>query len=175
MVTRKRHRALGRKNRKNFVAIPFNGSLALLTLADDALIKTTIKNNPFGEDIWVISIDLTVTVRDLTSGQTPLRFGIAHNDLTIAEIDESNTAELTDPDDIIQKERARRPVRKIGVINGTDTNHQFNDGKYYRQKVAMMIGNDHSLAIWLKNQSGASLTTGSVLEFDGVIFGRWKR
>ncbi len=162
------------KNRKHFVSIPFNGNLALSTLADDALVKTVVVG-PFGEDIWTISMDIAVTVRDLTTGETPLRFGVAHGDLTTAEIDESNVAELLDPDDIIQKERSRRPVRKVGQITGTGTQLQFNDGKYYRQKLGISIGNDHNLDIWIKNQSGATLTTGSFLEFDGVLFGRWQR
>ncbi len=168
----KRKRKL--KNRRNFVAIPFNGSQGLATLADDALLTAAIIA-AFGEDIYCISMDIQAGLRDFTAGQTPIRFGVAHGDLSIAEIDEFNVAELSDPDDIIQKERSRRPVRKIGAFWGSEDNVQFNGGKMTRVKLGFSVGDGHALNMWVKNQSGAVLTTGAVLEFDGILYGRWQR
>ena len=161
--------------RRNFVAIPFNSAAALTTLADDAVFKADLLINAFGVDIFIISVDLLASLRDLTDGQVPIRVGLAHNDLSTAEIDESNVSQLTDPDDIIQKERGRRPVRKVGVFNKDGTHLDLNNGIKIRVPMKFTVGAGHKVAIWVKNQSGATLTTGCVLEFDGVLYGRWLR
>ncbi len=162
-------------NRKNFVAIPFSASVTLGTLADDAIIAINALGANLGEDLYVISADIFAMVRDMTGGETPLEFGCAHSDLSVTEIDENLTAELTDPDDIIAKERARRPVRRIGLFNGVDTQIQWNDGNSKRVKIRFSIGNGFNLSLWVKNRSGAILTTGAVAEFSGTLFGRWQR
>ncbi len=162
-------------NRKNFVAIPFSASVSLSTLADDAIIKIAALGAAFGEDIFVMSADVLAMVRDLTGGETPLEFGVTHSDLSVAEVDEALTAEVTDPDDIIAKERARRPVRRIGLFNGVSTQQQFNDGNPKRVKIKFSIGNGFNLDFWIKNRSGAILTTGAIVEFSGTLFGRWQR
>jgi len=162
------------KNRKNFVAIPFSNALALATLTDETVIKNDIIGT-LGEGLYIISVDINVVIRDLTAGETPLFFGVAHNDLTVAEILEAINAEVTDFDDIVARERARRPVRKIGAFAGALADPIFNDGRKYRQTVKFMIGEGNTLAFFLKNQSGATLTTGAIIEYDGTIFGRWQR
>ncbi len=170
-MTKKRSKS---KNRKNFVAIPFTNALALGTLADETVLSNSI-SQVFGEDLYVISVDITLGLRGHTASETPIMFGLAHSDLTDAEILEALNAEVTDPDDIIAKERAKRPVRKIGGFYGTIAEPVFNDGKKYRQKMAFTVGDGHDISLWAKNQSGAALTTGTIIEYDGVIYGRWKR
>ncbi len=164
-----------RKRRGNFVTIPFTTSLALSTLADEAVISADLLANAFGEDIYVLSIDASFSIRDLTGGEVPIRVGFAHGDLTDAEIAESLQAELTDPDDIIAKERSRRPVRTAGMFGLSAAEQVLADGNVKRVPMKFSVGNDHDIGVWAQNQSGATLTTGAIVECHGQIYGRWQR
>ena len=161
--------------RKGFVAIPFNSAAALSTLADATVLTADLVTGAFGAEIFVISVDIMLAIRDLTDGQVPLQVGLSHGDLSVTEIKEAITANLADPDDIIQKERARRPVRKFGVFNQDGTHLVLNNGTKVRVPMKFTVGIGHKVSIYVFNQSGASLTTGSVLEYDGVLYGRWLR
>ncbi len=167
----------GRKRytrRRNFVAIPFTFNLALSTLADDTVLKAAIAT--FGEDLFVISVDASWSLRGLTAGETPIEVGMNHGDLTVVEVEECLDAALTDPDDIIAKEQARRPVRRSGIFQGVSgTDIVLNNGVAIRTPIRFSVGNDHSLDIWAYNRTGAVMTTGAVLQVGGTIFGRWQR
>ncbi len=85
---------------------------------------------------------------------------------------------MVDPSDIIARERASRPVRRAGVFpieSVTAGNSVLADGRQIRTplRFSMSIGKD--LKYYAFNQSGATLTTGAVLEVQGVIYGRWGR
>ncbi len=129
----------------------------------------------FGEDIFVISVDSTWNIRTLTAGEVPIVVGFAHSDLTVTEIAEALQAELTDPDDIIAKERSRRPVRTVGSFGENAVDMSLNDGKMLRQKIKFSVGDGHSLDLFAFNRSGGSLTTGALIELTGVLYGRWQR
>ncbi len=170
-MTKKKRRS---KNRRNFVAIPFTENLPLLTLADaTVLVKETVA--AFGEDLFIISVDALFTLRDLTTGEIPITVGFSHGDLSPTEVAEALTAELTDPDDIIAKERARRPVRKVASFAGLASSLIINDGNKIRQKIIFSVGDGHTFDFFAFNRSGALLTTGAVLQLDGTIYGRWQR
>ncbi len=162
-------------NRKNFVAIPFSLSAALTTLGDGLILKSNLFDTAFGEDIFVLSIDITALLRDLTTGEVPIEVGFAHGDLSVTEIGEYLDAELTDPDDIIAKERASRPVRRIGTFGRVGTHLDLNDGVPLRVPIKFSVGDTFQMLLWVRNQSGAVLTTGSFLEGFGVLYGRWQR
>lgn len=162
-------------NRKGFVAIPFSTQLSLSTLADDTVLSSSLFISAFGEDIFIISVDAHWALR-ITANELPVEVGFAHGDLTDIEIKENTEAELTDPDDIIAKERARRPVRRVGVFSvGGVTDMVLNDGVKIRTPIKFSVGNDHVLNFWAKNISGATLTTGAFVELNGTLFGRWQR
>ncbi len=160
--------------RKNFVAIPFQTSLALGTLAS-ALVLSVGALAAFGEDIFIISVDIYAMLTNTAGGQGPIYLGLAHGDLTDVEIAEALDASLTDPDDIIAKERARRPVRRIGTFNALGGDEILNNGNPVRVPVRFTIGNEHVLDMFVQNRSGAALTTGSTLSVEGIIYGRWLR
>ncbi len=165
-----------RKNRKGFVAIPFNASVALATLADNTVLATNMFGSNYGEDLYIISVDATWHIDALTDGQGPIPVGYSHSDLTVAEIGEALSAELTDPDNIIQKERARRPVRRAGAFQGkVGGNETLNDGNLIRTQIKFTVGNDFQLQFWAVNRSGAVLTTGATLRINGTLYGRWRR
>ncbi len=170
-----RRRAPRRRRRdRNFVAIPFQAALTLGTLADD----TVISGSPItlGEDLFVISVDTLAALRGLTAGDVPITVGYAHGDLTDTEIGEALSANLTDPDDIIARERARRPVRKVGTFaHGADVDQVLNNGVPIRTSAKFSIGDGHTFDLFAINRSGGQLQTGAVIEFEGTVFGRWQR
>lgn len=168
MVTKKKQ-----YNRaKNFQAIPFTGQLALLTLATDVVLTGAIIGN-FLRSFFGISVDCTWALRGGTNTEGPIQVGFAHSDLSVSEVAEALSAEVVDPSDIIARERSRRPVRRSGVFPGISTQGVLNDGKVIRTKLKFSMSIAKTLNIWALNQSGATLTTGAVLEVQGVIYGRW--
>ncbi len=163
-----------KQNRKNFVTIPFETAVNLVTLANDTVLFAALMAN-FGEDIYIISIDALFSIRGLTALEGPLQFGFSHGDLTVGEVKEFTEAEMTDPDDIIAKERSRRPVRRAGQFSGLNTDDISNDGRVLRQTIKFSVGNDHNINAWIKNRSGSALTTGANFSVTGLIYGRWQR
>ncbi len=114
-------------------------------------------------------------MKNHTAGQGPIYVGICHSDLTVTEVREALQAEMTDPDDIIAKERSRRPVRKLGVFKSIDLDDTINDGMPLRKKIRFAVGDGHNLQLWAFNRSGAALTTGSIITALGTLYGRWLR
>ncbi len=155
------------------MAIPFQTQLPLLTLANGTVLVVAA-TSALGEDLFVISVDSQITIRGLTAGETPIYVGLNHSDYTVAEIAEALDVALTDPNDKIEQERSRRLVRRIGVFAGPDVDQHMNQGVSTRTKCLFTVGNDFNLEIFARNQSGAALTTGSVLEISGTIYGRWR-
>jgi len=173
-MSKKKYKSQSRANRRNFVAIPFETALNLSTLANDDVISVASMAT-FGEDIYIISVDCLFSVRGLTALEGPLQFGFSHSDLSDTEIKEALEAELTDPDDIIAKERARRPVRRVGQFSGLNTDDIFNDGRVKRVRIKFSVGDGFTLDAWIKNRSGSALTTGANLGVTGTLYGRWQR
>ncbi len=166
---------MAKKKDRNFVSIPFSASLGLVTLANDIVVDVGAFGNQLGEDLYVVSIDATWTIHGLTATQGPIDVGFAHGDLSVTEVAEALDAEQTDPDDIIARERARRPVRRAGKFPGLSTNEALADGEKIRTRMRMSIGDGHDINIWARNKSDAPMTTGAVVDIDGVIYGRWQR
>lgn len=166
-----------RKSRnKNFVAIPFDMSISLGTLANGSTIFGDVLGSALGEDLYLISIDATWTLQDAVATEGPLAFGFSHDDLTGTEVTECLGAELTDPDDIIAKERARRPVRRAGVFHSLSTNEAVNDGMPVRTKCKFSVGDGHNIHAWVYNQSGGALTVGNaIVNILGTVYGSWQR
>jgi len=163
--------------RKNFVAIPFNTQLALATLGSGDVLSISLLGAALGEDLFIISMDSYVAIRSLTAGEVPLFVGMAHGDLSVTEIQEAIDASLTDPDDIIARERARRPVRRMGVFGDGVLTHQtlqYNTDNR-RTTVKFSVGDGHAINGWVGNESGGTLTTGAIVEWQGTIYGRWQR
>lgn len=159
---------------RNFVVIPVSQQLTVGALASNTVIAADLLAS-LTEDLFVISANLMVSFTNHTGGEGPLQVGMAHGDLSVTEIAENLNANLTGPDDIIQKERSRRPVRKIGMFSGAAADENLFDGRQSKTTVKFSIGDGHALVVWLVNRSGATLTTGTLVRFDGEIYGRWQR
>ncbi len=110
-----------------------------------------------------------------TAGEGPMEIGFHHGDLTVTEVKEGLQANLQDPDDIIAKERSRRPIRQAGAFPLLAADEVLNDGRLLRTKMMMSIGDTHTLSLYVMNHSGANFTDGPKVKVTGKIFGRWQR
>ncbi len=167
------HRNNRRRKNRYFVAIPFENTLALTTLAQDTVL-TDPAIASLEEDLWIHRIDCQWAIQGATAGEGPITVGFAHGDLSVAEIGEAINAAPTGPSDIIQNERARRPVRKSGRFDLAAASESLNDGKAIRTTGKMLISNGVAFNMWARNRGPGTLTTGASIKYGGVVYGTWK-
>ncbi len=170
-MARRRRRPYTKINSR-FQALPVSNSLALGALADLAAITGNL--TALTDDFWVQSADLTFAISDLTAGQGPLQFGLNNGDLSPAEIVASVNARPLHRADIINRELARRPVRRVGMISGETDGEAWNDGKTKRISIKMYLAEGVELEHFVINESGAPLTTGAFMTVYGTLYGEWR-
>ncbi len=150
--------------------------MALSTLADNSVLKTAIQA-AFTRRFRVAYLKGTWIIRGGTSTEGPLVVGLAHSDYTIAEIQEATDVSVISSSEKIANERRRRLVRKVGAFKMFESNEQL-QGDRGSEKVFTRLNwpieEDFSLDLWAQNRSGATLTTGAILEFDGQLVGNWQ-
>ncbi len=162
-----------RRGRRALVPVKFTTELGLGTLAIDTVI--TVASGALEHDFDVISCDLTVTMRGHTSGEGPIEFGSAMQDYTAGEIQEALDATPLGPYGP-EMERSRRKVRHYATFDGGGVTGEVNDGEPIRRRMFLRVpAGKSAIDIWAR-QTGVSagLTTGTVLEIKGVLWGRWK-
>ncbi len=150
----------------------FETSSALGTMAANAVISnaiTTLGTTKFR----VIAADLYVNMIGHTAGEGPIEVGIFNGDLSDAEMLESLDASPTGPEDIIAKERLRRPVRRACFLSGQATGEVVNDGKPVRVKLNTLLDAGVELELFFVNRDSAAFTTGTILSVMGQIYGYW--
>ncbi len=141
------------------------------TLAAATLVTTVFDETP-EQDVRVSSIDAIYALDNLVAGQGPIIFGVAHSDYTAAEIEAViENAESWDQGSKIQQEIARRLVRRIGVMIGTEgtgTNDaKFNGGRPVKTKLNWRLNTGDTLQLWVYNISASALTGSPVLRANG--------
>ncbi len=168
------------KRNRNFVAIPISGTLNLLTLANETVLVDDVFGGNLTEDLYVMSVDLNAEIINLTAGEgDPHTCGFAHGDYTVTEIKEALEVQLLGPGSKIEQERARRLIRKTGIyVAETEAQTKLNlkgragDGQI-RTKIKFMVQSGKTLSMWVFNESGAALTTGASVRWQGTVYGRW--
>lgn len=168
-------RAFRKVRRKGFQVMSYAVQMALGNLNDETVIAVDVFSNPFGEDFFCISADVYCGMRDHTIGQGPIQVGVAHGDYSTTEIADRIDLELTDPDDLVQRERMFAKIRDIGMFHGLSTHETLAAGEKIRVPLKFSVGDAHDLIFWARNKDGNALTTGSVIEFFGKLYGRWQR
>ncbi len=165
------------RNRRNFIAIPFETSNVISSLATLNTQQIDLLNAAFNEDFFAISIEAYWVFIDHAPTAGPLYVGFAHGDYTDTEINEYLTAEILGPDDKIKNEKSRRQVRRAGVfatLATTSPEESLNDGKAIKTPLRFSVGNGHDISMWIRNGSPGTLTSGTVQCF-GTLYGRWQR
>ncbi len=161
-----------RRGRSRFFAYPIDHSLALATLANGIVLSDDMTN--FGvTKVYCISADLSWSVDDQTVGEGPLVVGLNSGDLSVTEIAEKLDAKPVSQTDRIAMERSRRPVRNTGRFSGAAVGETLNDGQPIRTPLKFILDTGIELALWVRNKSGATLTTGTVVRVTGTLYMRW--
>ncbi len=165
--------------RRPLVTIPDAVNITLGALANDVAVPSAAV--AITDDFFCYSVDVDAVLRDLTLGQGPIRMGWNNNDLSSAEVVEALNAIPLGASDIIERERAKRPVRLFGnfdgssggVATGTAYAERLNDGKTLRVKVMRKFSKNIGMQFFAINRSGATLTTGGIIGIDSRWYGRW--
>ncbi len=157
---------------KPLVAIRVQNQVALTTLADSTVISVTLAT--LTAKFYAISAKLMWSIRGKTANEGPLMLGLSHGDLSVTEIKEALEADLAIPDDIIARERTRRPIRDVGYFMGNDqAQEHLNNGLQVKTPLRFALSDNKTIVGFIYNQSGGALTTGSIVEVTGTIFGKW--
>ncbi len=149
-------------------------TLPLLTLASVTLLG--VEMTPTGDNEYrLLSLKGLWALRDLTAGEGPIIFGVAHGDYSDTEIEQciENEAGLNRSDMVVTREISRRLVRRIGIFSGVAGEEVLNDGKPVHTRLNWPMAEGTTLKMWAYNQSGGSLTTGSELVFNGKWTIKW--
>ncbi len=176
-ATRRRRR----RGSRGFVAIPVNTTLALSTLGDGLVLSVALVTGTFTEDIYIMSTDLSAVLETVTAGEAmPMQLGVAHSDYSNVEVGEALAVALLGPGNKVEQERTRRLVRKVAPMNEFANSAETeltmigqNGSRVVRTKVKFVVQNGKMLNFWIRNNSGGALTTGSILNVNGYIYGRW--
>ncbi len=164
------------RRRGGFVAIPFAAALTLGTLTSNVAIPVSLlAGAALTEDLYIMSIDGYWSLDGQTALEGPFVFGYNHGDLDAGEIGEALDASPRGPGDIIAIERARRPVRRAGQFSVKDALPEIPaDGEAIRTKCRFTVESGKAIEMFVMNRGSATLTTGSVVDCNGTIYGRWR-
>ncbi len=161
-----------RKRNSKFQAIPVDIQLALGTLGAGSVISTAITSLGVTK-FRAVSVDLTWSIQDKTATEGPIKIGIFNGDLSNTEVGEALDASPTSMADIVARERSRRPVRAAGMFTAAPASEVLNDGKPIRTKLATFLDEGVELEIYARNGDGSALTTGSLVDVVGWVYGYW--
>lgn len=167
--SRRRKAVWGRNNQNTALAV----ETATGALADQTVLAAPL-SSVSDEEYRAISLKLWLSIRAHTAGEGPILVGVAHNDYSVTEIKQyiEATATMT-RNNMIAAEQANRFIRRLGVFAGDAVTETLNDGNPIHVKLNWHVVDGTALQIWAYNQSGATLTTGTVVVTQGSLFLRW--
>ncbi len=142
-------------------------AVTLGTLANAAAVATAV-GDTVQERTLALSIEVTASLRSATPGEGPLVVGVAHSDYSAAEIEEwIENAGSWDEGDLVNQEIARRKIRQIGVFDSALSTENLAEGQSIKIALKWILTQTQTLDFWVYNRSGATLTTGTLVNFDG--------
>ncbi len=157
-----------------FQPISVSKSTALVTLASETGLLTSLTTDAASEGYFTVSTDLNLTWFNPTANEGPIDVWIADNDWTLVEIEEYiELATGFDRGDMRAQEiqRRGRSIRKIGSLTVVENN--LNDGELTRTKFRHYIAEGSTLQLCYYNAGPSPLTTGSEITVSGKMYGSW--
>jgi len=161
----------GRAVMRDWFTAKVSGSFALSTLGSGTALAATLLD--IDDDCFIYSTNMLIAIRGLTPGEGPIEVGLASDSMSVANIIEALDASPTARDDRIALERTGRPVRRLGVFDGQSATEKLNNGLEIYRKLLFPLTQSRILDQYAVNRSGATLTTGSTVDFFGRIHGYW--
>lgn len=155
-----------KKAYRSYQPLPFTIGVAGGTIAENDVART-VPGQVMTEERRVLSVEQTIGMDDLTSGDGPIEVGVAHSDYSVAEIEEYLGATAAwDEGNLIAREQSNRLIRRIGIVSEQET--MINDGKKMKTRLNWRIATGDTIQFWIRNL-GDDLTTGMVMNFQGVL------
>ncbi len=163
---------MGKRRGSGIKRFPFSETLALSTLADATVLSGNF-DDTFSRETFIVSQHGTYTIRGGEVGEGPLHVGVAHSDYTDAEILEWFLADQAwNTGDMVAREQAKRKIRLIGTFRGFESNETLNNGNPIKTKILWKCEDGQTLEMFIVNDSGSALTTGTILESVGTVWAR---
>ncbi len=161
-----------RASRGRLVYLPFDESITLGTLVANGISTNALQT--LTQDFDIVGVKATVSFTDVTQGEGPLEVGWAQSELTGVQIVANRDASPTSQWDVLANEQSKRKVRVFGKSAGT-TDESLNNGLAVWRKMFLRIPSGKALCdLWIINRSGATLTTGAIVNLQGSVVGCWK-
>ncbi len=158
------------KRQYNLRRVRVTPVIALSTLASGVVIVGVVAPNAT-QAYRAMSVKLLWALRDHTAGEGPLLFGYAHSDYAVTEIKECIEAQASiDTGDKVLMEQANRLVRLVGQFSGQATEEVVNDGRPLKTRLNWAINIGDNVNAFVYNESGAALTTGTVMNASGDMW-----
>ncbi len=170
-ATRRRRMTFGSRTGQ-LAKIPIQVSQAVGAAIDGAVVKATLNN--FSDEVVILSAKLTWSLFGHTPNEGPLQVGIATDDLSVAEIGEALDASPSSRSDQVAFEQAGRMVRLAGVFDGQVADEKLNEGRLLKTKLGFAVANNNDAVFFVRNLSGATLTTGSSVRVNGHLIVKWQ-
>ncbi len=158
-----RKRKGGRRSMRGYLKGNVDEELSLGTLATKTLVADTWDESP-EETTLISSIVLTWSLDNITDGQGPIIFGVAHSDYSDSEIEAviENLASW-DQGSKVEQEIAKRLVRQIGQFTSSTASAvddvTFNEGRPMKTKLNWRLNTGDTLKMWAYNISASNLST----------------
>ncbi len=166
------------KRRFNLRRVRIQSSLSIGALASADLISGNVTNNT-SDRLTFVSLDASFGIGDHAAvADDGYAFGLAHSDYSAAEIEEClESGGAMAIGNKVERERANRLVREIGMINASSGGTvsgglEYNEGKPVKVKLNWRMGAGEALQLWVRNNSGTIYTTGSTLQISGKLWVR---
>ncbi len=115
-----------------------------------------------------MSLTGTWSLEAHTAGEGPIVVGFAHGDYSVTQIKECiESGSSISIGDKLSNEHADRLVRRVGTFSGLSTEETLNDGRPIKTRLNWAIPIGKTLNIFAYNDSAGTLTTGTILKFNG--------
>jgi len=167
---------MAKRRDRNFISIPFTQSTSLGAMAAGACLEDILLDTLL-QPLRVISVDITARVESINNEAVTLQFGLSHSAYTTAQIVECIDARPVSRDDKVAIEQTNRLVRPVGTVHKTiladEDTGLWIGGDEKRVRLNWRVGQPESLAVWMINRTGSTLTTGGVFNIEGTAYCRW--
>lgn len=159
-----------RTRRFNLRLVRTSTAVALTTLANVTVLTAVVTGAADGA-YRAMTLTNTWSLKGLTASEGPITVGYAHSDYTVTEIKEAIEAGASiSIGNKVAQEQANRLVRIVGSFSGLSTNEVLEHGEPISTKLNWFIPIGESVSIFAYNDSGATLTTGAIVDVTGKMF-----
>lgn len=151
----------------------FRTSLSLQTLADDTgLLADTLVDGSRLNGVQIQKMWAALSFINHTANEGSILWGFSRNVGTVTQLKEWLEADPQGPSNTAEVKKTESDIYVMGWLPETDK-VSYGSGLRMIRFPWKKLGEDDTLSIWAFNDSGASLTTGTIVKVQIVISGHW--